>query len=106
MKFYNKRWPKQVVWDLEKEKPLCRFKGGVIDTKDDKIIGVLTKLGYERDIEVEYVVVDNPVDNSVKPVDNFDKMSYNELIALAKERNVDLSAGKKKTDVIKALKEQ
>jgi hypothetical protein len=45
MKFYGNG----AVWDKERNRILCRFLSGSLDTDDERIIGILTDLGYEYD---------------------------------------------------------
>lgn len=45
MKFYGHG----IVWDADKDKPLCEFKDGVFETKTKRTIDKLTALGYEND---------------------------------------------------------
>ncbi len=36
-----------MVWDNEKNVPLCEFKGGVFETEDKKVADKLERMGYE-----------------------------------------------------------
>jgi len=45
MKFYGNG----LVWDKEKNKPLCRFVDGTIETEDTDIIKKLIGGGYDND---------------------------------------------------------
>jgi len=36
-----------IVWDKSKDKVLCEFENGFIETEDKAIIETLNKLGYE-----------------------------------------------------------
>lgn len=36
------------VWDAARGKALCRFNDGDFSTNDERVIEILTKLGYQR----------------------------------------------------------
>lgn len=39
-----------IVWDAEKCRPLCEFsKSGEFETEDERTIGILDSLGFEKD---------------------------------------------------------
>ena len=42
MRFYGRG----IVWDKENNKSLCSFTDGELETSDDRIIKILTELGY------------------------------------------------------------
>lgn len=41
-----------VVWDKERERELCRFEKGQLETEDPRTCEILVKLGYEHDGEL------------------------------------------------------
>ena len=51
MKFYGNG----IVWDSEKNKTLCKFEKGILETEDSYIIDRLKELNYKYD-EVEEIV--------------------------------------------------
>jgi hypothetical protein len=63
MKFYAEY--DDLIWDKENAKPLCKFKDGVYDAKDNREIEILHGLGYKHD-EPEQVEV-KPVEIEEKP---------------------------------------
>lgn len=68
MKFYGN----DLIWDKENNKPLCKFKDGVYDAKDNREIEILYSLGYEHEelnpaeIEKEQVKEEKPKGKKVK----------------------------------------
>jgi len=48
MKFYGNG----MVWDKAKNKPLCRFVGGVFETDDMEIAKKLVEIGYKCNVEL------------------------------------------------------
>lgn len=63
MKFYAEY--DDLIWDKENAKPLCKFKDGVYDAKDNREIEILHALKYKHD-EPEQVEV-KPVAEEEKP---------------------------------------
>jgi hypothetical protein len=49
MKFYGNG----IVWDSTKNKELCKFDKGILETKDSYIINRLKELDYECDEVIE-----------------------------------------------------
>ena len=44
-----------IVWDCEKNKPLCKFENGELETADKRVVEILKGLGYKFDEVVEVV---------------------------------------------------
>ncbi len=38
-----------IVWDKERDRPLCQFNGGELETDDERVINILVERGYEHD---------------------------------------------------------
>jgi len=49
MKFYGNG----AVWDKERNRILCRFLSGSLETADTRTIAILQKMGYRHDAEPE-----------------------------------------------------
>ena len=114
MKFYGTGGT--IVWDKENDKALCQFVDGELETKDKRIIDLLTKAGYRSD-EVAETIEGNPKGQEVEAEQaeakteevndegiDFEEMTYNELKSLAKAKGVTVGH-KNKADLIIALKE-
>ena len=56
MKFYGTG----MVWNPGKDRPLCRFKNGELDTENNDIIAKLLELGYKTENGSEIVIFDAP----------------------------------------------
>lgn len=50
-----------IVWDAQRERELCRFQSGQLETEDPRICEILVKLGYEH--EGESPKQDDPIAN-------------------------------------------
>lgn len=57
----------QIVWDGERGKALCQFKGGVLETDNERTISMLTSLGYESEGEPEKEVEASAEQQEVEP---------------------------------------
>ena len=115
MKFYGTGGT--IVWDKENDKALCQFVDGELETKDKRIIDLLTKAGYRSDDvgreteqgneegqEVEAEQAEAKTEEVNDEGIDFEEMTYNELKSLAKAEGVTVGH-KNKADLIIALKE-
>lgn len=80
-----------IIWDVNNNRPLCKFVNGAIETNDEALVSKLEALGHTVEGEAD-----------AKPLD---KMKVDELKAYAAERNIDLPEGAKKDEILKAIQE-
>lgn len=64
MRFYGNG----IVWDAERNTRLCKFKGGELDTSNERVIQLLSRMGYRYDGETEQKTPapDGPTDEQIK----------------------------------------
>ena len=88
MKFYGNG----IVWDKEKNRALCQFEKGELETEDERIISILEALNYgqavERHSERQAIEAESFADlrkQAKGKVEGYIKMKKNELIEALKE---------------------
>ncbi len=82
-----------IVWDKQKNKKLCLFKNGHLETEDSYIIETLLASGYEHETIVK------------APVAGYEEMTVADLREIAKDREIPGYTRKNKSQLIKILKE-
>lgn len=68
MKFYFRG----IIWDKDRDKPLCEAKDGVFETEDSEMIGKLQKLeippeGKEEKINKGIIILDTKTGDEIVP---------------------------------------
>jgi len=95
MKFYGTG----IVWNPDKEKALCQFVKGELDTEDKDIIEKLVELGYKHD-EQPIERLEDP-----KPIE-IEGFTDEELKAEAKSKGIKGYTLMKRETLIEKLKEE
>jgi hypothetical protein len=74
-----------MIWDVENNKPLCKFVKGVIETNDEALIAKLKELGHEVSGEsdiIELEQTEQPKSENADPVNGTEqKLTDEALIA-------------------------
>jgi hypothetical protein len=60
-----------IVWDRERNKPLCRFVGGELETDDSRICTTLKALGYEGEGEQPEEPHSEPIAGPKRPTTTY-----------------------------------
>ena len=98
MKFYGIGGT--IVWDKENDKALCQFVDGELETKDKRIIDLLTKAGYRSDDVGRETEQGNEEGQEVE-----EEPTFPELRKQAKKASIEGYGKMNKASLIKALKE-
>lgn len=106
MKFYGTG----IVWNPDKEKALCQFVKGELDTEDAEIINKLIELGYkhEETERIGAIEITSFGDSEPKYIDkivNLEEKTDIELKALAKEKGIKGFGIMKHDKLIEKLRE-
>lgn len=81
-----------IIWDVENNRPLCKFNNkGIIETDDKILAEKLKALGHEVTGEVDAIPLD--------------KMKIDELKSYAAENGIDLGEATTKADILKVIKD-
>ena len=86
-----------IVWDAEKNKPLCKFEKGELHTTDQRTKDILDKLGYESDDEDEIVIIKD---------ESFEDMGVRDLKAYCKEKKYPGYSNLSKEDLLTLISDK
>lgn len=70
-----------MIWDVENNKPLCKFVKGVMETNDEELVKKLKELGHEVSGEldiIEFEQSEQPRGEEADPVDGTEQKSTGE----------------------------
>ena len=99
-----------VVWDKEKNRPLCRFINGEYKVEDPRIQGILKSLGYKsielqlKEVEVIEVIEEDGVE-IIESSEVFD-MTIRELKEYCKEYGYKGYSNLGKDELLKFIEEK
>lgn len=106
MKFYGNG----TVWDAEKDRSLCRFNKGTLDTDDKYISDRLMDLGYKFDSVIVATLEEDEVlsvdDDGAEPVEKIDftAMGVRDLKAYCKDQEYKGYTNLGKVDLLDFIK--